>query len=37
MTKSPLIVLTSRVFPETRAVLERVARVVANEDSEPWS
>ena len=37
MTKSPLIVLTSRVFPETRAALERVARVVANEDSEPWS
>ena len=37
MTKSPLIVLTSRVFPETRAMLERVARVVANEGSEPWS
>ena len=37
MTKSPLIVLTNRVFPETRAALERVGRVVANEDSEPWS
>lgn len=37
MAKSPLIVLTNRVFPETRAALERVARVVANEDSEPWS
>jgi phosphonate dehydrogenase len=37
MTKPPLIVLTSRVFPETRAVLERAARVVANENSEPWS
>ncbi|MDO8397950.1 MAG: phosphonate dehydrogenase [Bradyrhizobium sp.] len=37
MTKSPLIVLTSRVFPETRAALERVARIVANENSEPWS
>jgi len=37
MTKSPLIVLTSQVFPETRAALERVARVVANEDSVPWS
>ncbi len=37
MTKPPLIVLTSRVFPETRAALERVGRVVANEASEPWS
>lgn len=37
MSKPPLIVLTSRVFPETRAALERVGRVVANEDSEPWS
>jgi phosphonate dehydrogenase len=37
MTNLPLIVLTSRVFPETRAALERVARVVANEDTEPWS
>lgn len=37
MTRSPLVVLTSRVFPETRAALERVARVVANENPEPWS
>lgn len=37
MSKLPLIVLTSRVFPETLAALERVARVVANESSEPWS
>lgn len=37
MTKSHLIVLTNRVFPETRAALERVGRVVANESSEPWS
>ena len=37
MTKLPLIVLTNRVFPETRAALERAARVVANENSEPWS
>ncbi|MFH1346475.1 MAG: phosphonate dehydrogenase [Pseudomonadota bacterium] len=36
MTKPPLVVLTSRVFPETRAALERVARIVANEASEPW-
>ncbi|WP_291852126.1 NAD(P)-dependent oxidoreductase [Bradyrhizobium sp.] len=33
----PLVVLTSRVFPETRAVLERAARVVANEQPERWS
>jgi phosphonate dehydrogenase len=33
----PLVVLTSRVFPETRAVLERAVRVVANEQTEPWS
>lgn len=37
MTKSPLVVLTNRVFPETRAALERSARIVANEDLEPWS
>jgi phosphonate dehydrogenase len=37
MAKLPLIVLTNRVFPETRAALERVARVVANEALEPWS
>jgi phosphonate dehydrogenase len=37
MTNLPLIVLTSRVFPETRAVLEPVARIVANEGCEPWS
>lgn len=37
MSQPPLIVLTSRVFPETRAALERVGRVVANEASEPWS
>ncbi|WP_291864793.1 NAD(P)-dependent oxidoreductase [Bradyrhizobium sp.] len=37
MTDVPLIVLTSRVFPETRAALERSARVIANENSEPWS
>jgi phosphonate dehydrogenase len=37
MTELPLVVLTNRVFPETRAPLERVARVVANEQSEPWS
>ena len=37
MSKPPLIVLTSRVFPETRAALERVARIVVNGGSEPWS
>jgi len=37
MTNLPLIVLTSRVFPETRALLEPVARIVANEGTEPWT
>lgn len=37
MTELPLVVLTNRVFPETRAALEPVARIVANEQSEPWS
>ena len=30
------IVVTSRVFPETRALLEAHARVVVNEAAEPW-
>lgn len=37
MTELPLVVLTNRVFPQTRAAFEGVARVVANEQSEPWS
>lgn len=37
MTDLPLVVLTNRVFPETRAALERVARIVANERCEPWT
>jgi len=31
------IVVTSRVFPETRALLEAHARLVVNETDEPWS
>lgn len=30
------IVVTNRVFPETRALLEAHARVVTNESDEPW-
>ena len=37
MTELPLIVLTNRVFPETRAAFEGIARVVANEQPDPWS
>ncbi|MEH2505874.1 phosphonate dehydrogenase [Bradyrhizobium sp. AZCC 1578] len=37
MTELPLIVLTNRVFPETRVAFEGVARVVANDGPEPWS
>jgi phosphonate dehydrogenase len=37
MTELPLVVLTNRVFPETRAAFEGTARIVANEQSEPWS
>lgn len=37
MAELPLVVLTNRVFPETRAALEPVARIVANDRSEPWS
>ncbi|MDX2201249.1 MAG: NAD(P)-dependent oxidoreductase [Hyphomicrobiaceae bacterium] len=32
----PLVVLTNRTFPETRAMLDRIARVVANDGNEPW-
>lgn len=31
------VVITNRVFPETRALLEAHARIVANENEEPWS
>ncbi|PPD26954.1 MAG: hydroxyacid dehydrogenase [Hyphomicrobium sp.] len=32
----PLVVLTNRTFPQTRAMFDGIARVVANDDSEPW-
>lgn len=33
----PLVVLTNRTFPETRAIFDGIARVVANDGNEPWS
>jgi phosphonate dehydrogenase len=36
MTELPIVVLTNRVFPETRAAFDGVARIVANDASEPW-
>lgn len=32
----PLVVLTNATFPETRALFQGVARVVANDGAEPW-
>jgi phosphonate dehydrogenase len=32
----PLVVLTNRTFPETRAMFDGIARVVANDDDGPW-
>ncbi len=37
MTELPLVVLTNRVFSETRAAFEGVARIVANDELGPWS
>lgn len=37
MAGLPIVVLTSRTFPQTRAVLEGSAHVIAREDGEPWS
>jgi phosphonate dehydrogenase len=36
MTDLPVVVLTNATFPETRAMFEGFARVVANDDSDPW-
>ncbi len=35
-TELPLVVLTNQTFPETRAMFDGIARVVANDDNEPW-
>ncbi|KAF0227376.1 MAG: Phosphonate dehydrogenase [Beijerinckiaceae bacterium] len=37
MAELPLIILTNRVFPETQAAFDGIARIVSNERSEPWS
>ena len=37
MTGKPIVVLTSRTFPETRAILEGRVKLVANDALEPWS
>jgi len=37
MTELPLVVLTNRTFPETRTMFSGVARVIANDNEEPWS
>ncbi|MDP2358258.1 MAG: NAD(P)-dependent oxidoreductase [Beijerinckiaceae bacterium] len=36
MTELPLVVLTNRTFPETRKMFNGVARVIANDNEEPW-
>ncbi|MCZ8375873.1 MAG: NAD(P)-dependent oxidoreductase [Beijerinckiaceae bacterium] len=36
MADLPLVVLTNRTFPETRAMFEGRAKVVANDGIEPW-
>jgi phosphonate dehydrogenase len=36
VTTPPKVVMTNRVFPQTRALLEAHARVAANESAEPW-
>jgi len=36
MMDLPLVVLTNRTFPETRALFDGVARVIANDGEEPW-
>jgi phosphonate dehydrogenase len=37
MVQLPLVAITNRPFPETRASFEGVARIVANDRVEPWS
>lgn len=36
LTELPLVVLTNQTFPETRAIFDGIARVVANDANEPW-
>lgn len=36
MTKQPVVVLTNATFPETRAMFDGKARVIANTSGEPW-
>lgn len=36
MTALPTVVLTNLTFPETRAMFEGVARVIANDGLDPW-
>lgn len=37
MSQLPLVVLTNVTFPETRALFNGIARVAANDQTEPWS
>ncbi len=37
MNELPLVVLTNRTFSETRTAFDGVARLVANDQSEPWA
>lgn len=37
MTGQPVVVLTNATFPETRAMFDGIARVIANDGTEPWS
>ena len=37
MSELPVVVLTNVTFPETRAMFDGVARVIANDGTEPWS
>lgn len=36
MSQLPLVVLTNSTFPETRAMFDGIARIVANDRPEPW-
>lgn len=36
MSQLPLVVLTNATFPETRALFDGIARLVANDQPEPW-
>lgn len=36
MSDLPVVVLTNSTFPETRAMFDGIARVIANDCTEPW-